>query len=172
MIGAARITGMSPWPSTPCGRVRRLRGEARDAPHRRRRAADQSRGPNRSVSCRPACSERSWPHFRHKRARSWRAAGWGQITFIRTYWFQNYLRGRDMRKPDRRRQRLDWRKCFSAPRPTSHSIPSDMYNWRWFIRRISAAARSRICSCTGWTWRIGAHAKRYARLTRKRWSGK
>ena len=73
--------------------------------------------------------------------------------FIRTYWYQNYLLG--SRQAHAHRYVASWiGRCSWAPRPISPSMPSATATGAG--SGISAAARSPICSCTGWMWRIGA----------------
>jgi predicted dehydrogenase len=73
--------------------------------------------------------QRSWPHFTqaHEIVIS---GGLGQVTFIRTYWFQNYLQGLSKREPVDT-SKLDW-KMFLGSAPDQPFDPERYFNWRWF----------------------------------------
>jgi len=73
--------------------------------------------------------QRSWPHF--QQAREIVAnGGLGQVTFIRTYWYQNYLLGRDTRAPIDS-SKLDW-KMFLGSAPDQPFDAERYREWRWF----------------------------------------
>lgn len=73
--------------------------------------------------------QRSWAHY--KRAKEIIAAGTlGQITFIRTYWYQNHLNSA-AHPPQIDLAKLDWKQFLGpvADRP----FQADHYaNWRWY----------------------------------------
>jgi len=73
--------------------------------------------------------QRSWAHFRQARDIV-AAGGLGQVTLIRTYWYQNYLLGRDNPKPVDA-AKLDW-KMFLGPAPEQPFDAERFRNWRWF----------------------------------------
>ncbi|MGO4883562.1 MAG: Gfo/Idh/MocA family protein [Bryobacteraceae bacterium] len=73
--------------------------------------------------------QRSWPHF--QQARDIVASGaLGQVALIRTYWYQNYLLGRDKPKPIDT-SKLDW-KMFLGAAPDQPFDAERYRNWRWF----------------------------------------
>ena len=73
--------------------------------------------------------QRSWPHFIQARDIV-AGGGLGQVTFIRTYWYQNHLQGRGSRKPVDA-SKIDW-KLFLGSAP-DQPFDSERYsNWRWF----------------------------------------
>jgi predicted dehydrogenase len=73
--------------------------------------------------------QRSWPHFQQAREIV-ASGGLGQVTIIRTYWYQNYLLGRDKR-PAIDASKLDW-KMFLGSAPDQPFDPERYRNWRWF----------------------------------------
>lgn len=73
--------------------------------------------------------QRSWPHFQQARDIV-AGGGLGQVTFIRTYWYQNHLLGRAARKPVDS-SKIDW-KMFLGSAPDQPFDPERYVNWRWF----------------------------------------
>jgi predicted dehydrogenase len=73
--------------------------------------------------------QRSWPHFQQAREIV-AGGGLGQVTLIRTYWYQNYLQGRDIRAPIDT-SKLDW-KMFLGSAPDQPFDPERYRDWRWF----------------------------------------
>jgi len=74
--------------------------------------------------------QRSWPHFQQAREIV-ASGGLGQVTFIRTYWFQNYLQGRDRPHTPIDTGKLDW-KMFLGSAPDQPFDEERYRNWRWF----------------------------------------
>ena len=72
--------------------------------------------------------QRSWAHFMH--AKEQIASGaLGQVTMIRTYWFQNHIANQDAANVDQ--TKLDWKRFLgsAADRP----FDADQYaHWRWY----------------------------------------
>ena len=84
------------------------------------------RASKRIMQC--GMQQRSWEHFRQARDLI-RAGTLGQVTFIRTYWYQNHL---DLPKAsDIDLSQLDWKRFLgSAP---DRPFDADQYaNWRWY----------------------------------------
>ena len=73
--------------------------------------------------------QRSWPHFQQARDIV-AGGGLGQVTIIRTYWYQNHLLGRDQPTPIDSSQ-LDW-KMFLGSAPDQPFDAERYRNWRWF----------------------------------------
>jgi len=73
--------------------------------------------------------QRSWPHFQQAREIV-AGGGLGQVTIIRTYWYQNYLRGHDTRTPIDA-SKLDW-KMFLGSAPDQPFDAERYRDWRWF----------------------------------------
>jgi len=73
--------------------------------------------------------QRSWPHFRQAHDIIV-GGGLGQVTFIRTYWYQNYLLGRDKVRPIDS-SKIDW-KTFLGAAPDQPFDAERYRNWRWF----------------------------------------
>jgi predicted dehydrogenase len=73
--------------------------------------------------------QRSWPHFQQARDLV-ASGGLGQVTLIRTYWYQNYLRGNNAPKPIDA-SKLDW-KMFLGSAPDQPFDAERYRNWRWF----------------------------------------
>jgi predicted dehydrogenase len=73
--------------------------------------------------------QRSWAHFAQARDII-AAGGLGQVTIIRTYWYQNYLLGRANRPPIDT-SKLDW-KAFLGNAPDQPFDAERYRNWRWF----------------------------------------
>ena len=73
--------------------------------------------------------QRSWPHFQQAREIV-AGGGLGQITFIRTYWYQNHLLGRGKRPP-LDASKIDW-KMFLGSAPDQPFSEERYLNWRWF----------------------------------------
>jgi len=74
--------------------------------------------------------QRSWPHFQQARDLV-AAGGLGQVTIIRTYWYQNYLRGRAVPHTPMDASKLDW-KMFLGSAPDQPFDEERYHNWRWF----------------------------------------
>ncbi|MGH9582415.1 MAG: Gfo/Idh/MocA family protein [Bryobacteraceae bacterium] len=73
--------------------------------------------------------QRSWAHY--IQAAELVASGrLGQITFIRTYWYQNYLASLNDR-PTIRTNLLDW-KAFLGSAPYRPFDEDEYSNWRWY----------------------------------------
>ncbi|HZU26275.1 MAG TPA: Gfo/Idh/MocA family oxidoreductase [Bryobacteraceae bacterium] len=72
--------------------------------------------------------QRSWEHFREARDLI-RSGRLGQVTFIRTYWYQNHLHAAEPADVDT--SKLDWKRFLgSAP---DRPFDADQYaNWRWY----------------------------------------
>ena len=72
--------------------------------------------------------QRSWEHFMH--AKDLIAGGTlGQVTFIRTYWYQNHIANQDAADVDA--SKVDWPRFLGSatPRP----FDADQYaHWRWY----------------------------------------
>lgn len=72
--------------------------------------------------------QRSWEHFMH--AKDLIAGGTlGQVTFIRTYWYQNHIANQDAANVDA--SKVDWTRFLGSatPRP----FDADQYaHWRWY----------------------------------------
>ncbi len=73
--------------------------------------------------------QRSWPHFQQAREIV-AGGGLGQVTIIRTYWYQNHLLGRATREPIDS-SKLDW-KAFLGSAPDQPFDAERYRNWRWF----------------------------------------
>ncbi len=73
--------------------------------------------------------QRSWPHFAE--AKSLVEAGeLGQVTYIRTYWYQNHFRDENAPRP-MDPAKLDWKRWLgSAPERPFEAIR--FQQWRWF----------------------------------------
>lgn len=72
--------------------------------------------------------QRSWPHYMQARQLI-KDGVLGQVTFIRTYWYQNHLHA--AQGGDFDTSRLDWPRFLgsASPRP----FDADQYaNWRWY----------------------------------------
>jgi len=73
--------------------------------------------------------QRSWPHYMH--AKELIASGTlGQVTLIRTYWYQNHVANQDA-GPEIDVAKLDWKRFLgsAADRP----FDADQYaHWRWY----------------------------------------
>ena len=74
--------------------------------------------------------QRSWPHFQQA-AGIVAQGGLGNVTFIRTYWFQNYLVGRAAPHQPIDTAKLDW-KMFLGSAPDQPFDEERYRNWRWF----------------------------------------
>jgi predicted dehydrogenase len=74
--------------------------------------------------------QRSWEHYVSVKKDVIDAAVLGQITFIRTYWYQNHNNGGG-RAPNYDLSKLDWKQFLgSAP---DRPFDADMFaNWRWY----------------------------------------
>jgi predicted dehydrogenase len=73
--------------------------------------------------------QRSWEHF--AQARDEIAAGrLGQVTLIRTYWFQNHIPANG-RVPSFDTSKLDWKR-FLGTAPDRTFDPDQFGNWRWY----------------------------------------
>jgi predicted dehydrogenase len=73
--------------------------------------------------------QRSWEHF--AQARDEVAAGrLGQVTLIRTYWFQNHIPANG-RVPSFETSKLDWKR-FLGTAPDRPFDPDQFGNWRWY----------------------------------------
>ena len=71
--------------------------------------------------------QRSWPHFLEAKAMI-QAGELGQVTFVRTYWYQNHL-GRDFAKADS--SKLDWQRWLGSA-PQRPFDDRRFAHWRWF----------------------------------------
>jgi predicted dehydrogenase len=74
--------------------------------------------------------QRSWPHFQQAREIV-AGGGIGQVTLIRTYWYQNYLQGRRDQPRPIDASKLDW-KMFLGSAPDQPFDAERFRNWRWF----------------------------------------
>jgi predicted dehydrogenase len=73
--------------------------------------------------------QRSWPHF--VQARQEIASGTlGQVTLIRTYWYQNHIPNKD-KVPAFDTGKLDWSR-FLGPVADRPFDPDQYGNWRWY----------------------------------------
>jgi predicted dehydrogenase len=73
--------------------------------------------------------QRSWEHF--AQARDEIAAGrLGQVTLIRTYWYQNHIPNQN-RPPSFDMAKLDWKR-FLGSAPDRPFDPDQFGNWRWY----------------------------------------
>ncbi|MBS1857579.1 MAG: Gfo/Idh/MocA family oxidoreductase [Acidobacteria bacterium] len=72
--------------------------------------------------------QRSWPHFIH--AKEAIAGGaLGQVTFIRTYWYQNHIANQDAVHVDV--SKLDWKRFLGSA--SARPFDADQYaHWRWY----------------------------------------
>lgn len=73
--------------------------------------------------------QRSWAHFKQARDII-SGGGLGQVTIIRTYWYQNHLLGRAHPEPVDS-SKLDW-KAFLGSAPDQPFDAERYRNWRWF----------------------------------------
>ncbi len=71
--------------------------------------------------------QRSWPHFRDA-VDLIHGGSLGQVTQVRTYWWQNY--GRGTLKPVEM-QELDWKRWLGSAPEQPFSLEK-FYRWRWF----------------------------------------
>lgn len=73
--------------------------------------------------------QRSWEHF--SQARELIGSGrLGQVTFIRTYWYQNHIPSRD-HPAHIDTEKLDWKRFLGSA--SDRPFDSDQYaNWRWY----------------------------------------
>jgi predicted dehydrogenase len=74
--------------------------------------------------------QRSWPHFQQAREIV-ASGGLGQVTLIRTYWYQNHLLGRAGQHKPIDTAKLDW-KMFLGSAPDQPFDEERYRNWRWF----------------------------------------
>jgi predicted dehydrogenase len=73
--------------------------------------------------------QRSWKHYAHAKELI-ASGGLGQVTLIRTYWYQNHIANQDA-GPDLEVEKLDWKRFLglAAERP----FDADQYaHWRWY----------------------------------------
>jgi predicted dehydrogenase len=72
--------------------------------------------------------QRSWAHYMH--AKELIARGdLGQITLVRTYWYQNHIANQDAANVDR--TKLDWKRFLGSA--TDRPFDADQYaHWRWY----------------------------------------
>ncbi len=72
--------------------------------------------------------QRSWPHYIHARELI-RSGELGQVTLIRTYWYQNHIANQNRVAIDE--TKLDWKRFLgSAP---DRPFDADQYaHWRWY----------------------------------------
>ena len=72
--------------------------------------------------------QRSWEHFMH--AKEVIAGGTlGQVTFIRTYWYQNHIANQDAADVDA--TKLDWKRFLGTA--SARPFDADQYaHWRWY----------------------------------------
>lgn len=84
------------------------------------------RGSKQVMQC--GMQQRSWEHFRQARDLI-QSGTLGQVTFIRTYWYQNHLAQPEPSEIDT--SKLDWKRFLgSAP---DRPFDADQYaNWRWY----------------------------------------
>ena len=73
--------------------------------------------------------QRSWPHWIMGK-QIVDSGKLGKITFVHTYWYQNYLLGSGELKPVDQSQ-LDWKR-FLGDAPDQPFTPEKFYWWRWF----------------------------------------
>jgi predicted dehydrogenase len=73
--------------------------------------------------------QRSWPHYMH--ARELIAAGTlGQVTFVRTYWYQNHVANQEA-GPEIDVNQLDWKRFLGST--SDRPFDADQYaHWRWY----------------------------------------
>jgi predicted dehydrogenase len=73
--------------------------------------------------------QRSWAHYMH--AKELIDAGeLGQVTFIRTYWYQNHIANQDT-GPEIDTSKLDWKRFLGAA--SDRPFDADQYShWRWY----------------------------------------
>jgi predicted dehydrogenase len=73
--------------------------------------------------------QRSWPHYMH--AKELIAAGeLGQVTFIRTYWYQNHI-ANQASGPEVDLGKLDWKRFLGSA--SERPFDADQYaHWRWY----------------------------------------
>ena len=72
--------------------------------------------------------QRSWTHFRNA-VDVIQSGGLGRVVQIRTYWWQNYQRGRCTKPVDT--QVLDW-KLWLGSAPDQPFSEDKFYRWRWY----------------------------------------
>jgi predicted dehydrogenase len=72
--------------------------------------------------------QRSWPHYMH--AKELIAGGaLGQVTLIRTYWYQNHIANQDAANVDH--SKLDWKRFLGNA--SDRRFDADQYaHWRWY----------------------------------------
>jgi predicted dehydrogenase len=75
--------------------------------------------------------QRSWEHYAQAKKEVIDAGILGQITLIRTYWYQNHNTGGGPRRNQMDLTKLDWKRFLgSAP---DRPFDADQYsNWRWY----------------------------------------
>jgi predicted dehydrogenase len=84
------------------------------------------RGSKRVMQC--GMQQRSWVHFRQARDLI-RSGTLGQVTFIRTYWYQNHLLAANPAEIDT--AKLDWKRFLGAA--PDRPFDADQYaHWRWY----------------------------------------
>ncbi len=73
--------------------------------------------------------QRSWAHYMH--AKELIDAGeLGQVTFIRTYWYQNHIANQDT-GPEIDTSKLDWKRFLGSA--SERPFDADQYShWRWY----------------------------------------
>jgi predicted dehydrogenase len=72
--------------------------------------------------------QRSWPHYMHAKELI-AGGGLGQVTFIRTYWYQNHIANQDAANVDR--TKLDWKRFLGSA--SDRPFDADQYaHWRWY----------------------------------------
>ena len=75
--------------------------------------------------------QRSWEHYIRVKEIVIDAGLLGQITFIRTYWYQNHNTGFGGRGPKIDTARLDWKRFLGSV--SDRPFDADQYaNWRWY----------------------------------------
>ena len=72
--------------------------------------------------------QRSWPHYIHAKELI-EGGALGQVTFIRTYWYQNHIANQDAANVDA--SKLDWKRFLGSA--SDRPFDADQYaHWRWY----------------------------------------
>ena len=75
--------------------------------------------------------QRSWEHYITVKKDVIESSMLGQITFIRTYWYQNHNNGGGSRGPAIDTAKLDWKRFLGSAEDRPFD-PDTFANWRWY----------------------------------------